>query len=253
MCCANVDADEAAAAIHTLDTFLQTPTNPKSIELTAMLASIRASPRPGMSSADKQEEKTRARELFDRVTKALGAVGDPLAQTNGHTQGLSSSARKLGEDIEMYIEIAKLYQDDNHERMERAYKQALKNSEASGSPDPRLVNNLAALEHLHEHLDEARSLYEQALPHAAGLDQSMAEAMSTSILYNLARVYEDQGETAKAREAYDKLLARHPEYIDGEYPERTFVSDRNLIALQPSSDKPRCWLTLTSITKLTTC
>ena len=206
-----------------------------------------------MSSADKQEEKTRARELFDRVTKALGAVGDPLAQTNGHTQGLSSSARKLGEDIEMYIEIAKLYQDDNHERMERAYKQALKNSEASGSPDPRLVNNLAALEHLHEHLDEARSLYEQALTHAAGLDQSMAEAMSTSILYNLARVYEDQGETAKAREAYDKLLARHPEYIDGEYPERTFVSDRNLIALQPSSDKPRCWLTLTSITKLTTC
>ncbi|RPD78632.1 RNA polymerase II-associated protein [Lentinus tigrinus ALCF2SS1-7] len=219
--------DEAAAAIHTLDTFLQAPTNPKSIELTAMLASIRASPRPGMSSADKQEEKARARELFDRVTKALGAVGDPLAQTNGHTQGLSSSARKLGEDTEMYIEIAKLYQDENHERMERAYKQALHNSEASGSPDPRLVNNLAALEHLHEHLDEARNLYEQALTHAATLDQSMAEAMSTSILYNLARVYEDQGETAKAKEAYDKLLARHPEYIDAKLRQARMLADLN--------------------------
>ncbi|KAI0694996.1 RNA polymerase II-associated protein [Cerioporus squamosus] len=219
--------DEAAAAIHTLDSFLQAPTNPKSIELTAMLASIRASPRPGMSSADKQEDKARARELFDRVTKALGAVGDPLAQTNGHTQGLSSSARKLGEDTEMYIEIAKLYQDDNLERMERAYKQALQNSEASGSPDPRLVNNLAALEHLHEHLDEARNLYERALTHAASLDQSMAEAMSTSILYNLARVYEDHGETAKAKEAYGKLLARHPEYVDAKIRLAQMLADLN--------------------------
>ncbi|TFK85810.1 RNA polymerase II-associated protein [Polyporus arcularius HHB13444] len=219
--------DEAAAAIHTLDSFLQASTNQKSIELSAMLASIRASPRPGMSSADKQEEKTRARELFDRVTKALGAVGDPLAQTNGQTQGLTSSARKLGEDAEMYIEIAKLYQDDNHERMERAYKQALKNSEASGSPEPRLLNNLAALEHLHEHLDDARNLYEQALTHAASLDQSSAEAMSTSILYNLARVYEDQGETAKAKEAYGKLLARHPEYVDAKVRLAQMLADLN--------------------------
>jgi RNA polymerase-associated protein CTR9 len=40
--------------------------------------------------------------------------------------------------------------------------------------------------------------------------------MSTSMLYNLARVYEDGGDVAMAKEAYDKLLARHPEYVDGE-------------------------------------
>lgn len=208
--------DETAAAIHTLDTFLQTPTTPKSIELTAMLASMRANSRPGMTSADKQEEKARARDLFDRVTKALGAANDGLAQTNGHSQSLTTSARKLGEDTEMYIEIAKLYQDDNMDKMERAYRQALKNSEASGKTEPRLINNLAALQHLDDHLDEARVMYESALTHAAGLDQSTAEAMSTSILYNLARAYEDQGENAKAKEAYDKLLTRHPEYVDGE-------------------------------------
>ena len=210
--------DETAAAIHTLDTFLQTSSNPKSFELMAMLASIRASSRPGMTTAEKQEEKTRARDLFDRVTKALSAANDGLAQTNGHAQGLTSSARKLGEDTEMYIEIAKLYQDDNMDRMERAYRQALKNSEASGKTEPRLINNLAALQHLEGHLDEARPMYESALTHAAGLDQSTAEAMSTSILYNLARVYEDQGEHVKAKEAYEKLLARHPEYVDGTFP-----------------------------------
>ncbi|KAI0743982.1 RNA polymerase II-associated protein [Daedaleopsis nitida] len=222
-----LENDETAAAIHTLDSFLQTPTNPKSVELTAMLASIRASSRPGMSSADKLEEKRRARDLFDRITKTLGAVNDGLAHTNGQPQGLTSSSRKLGEDTEMYIEIAKLYQGENADRMERAYKQALKNSETSGKIEPRLINNLAALRHVDGHLDEARTMYELAFTHAAGLDQSTAEAMSTSILYNLARVYEDQGETVKAKEAYDKLLARHPEYVDAKLRLAQMLADLN--------------------------
>lgn len=81
-----------------------------------------------MSSADKLEEKNRARDLFDRVTAdALGSVNDGLAHTNGQPQGLTSpSSHKLGEVTEMYIEIAKLYQGGNTDRMERAYKQALK-------------------------------------------------------------------------------------------------------------------------------
>ena len=172
------------------------------MELIAMLASIRASSRPGMTSADKLEEKTRARELFDRVTKALGAANDGLAPTNGHIQHLTASARKLGEDTEMYIEIAKLHQDDNMDRMEKAYRQALKNSEASGKTEPRLINNLAALRHLEGHLDEARTMYESARTHAANLDQSTAEAMSISILYNLARAYEDQGEIGMAKDGF---------------------------------------------------
>ncbi|KAG8841217.1 hypothetical protein FRB91_005238 [Serendipita sp. 411] len=40
------------------------------------------------------------------------------------------------------------------------------------------------------------------------------DAVSTTVLYNLARIYEDQGDMSMAKEAYDKLLQRHPEYID---------------------------------------
>ncbi|KAI0645859.1 RNA polymerase II-associated protein [Trametes meyenii] len=219
--------DETAAAIHTLDTFLQTPSNPKSIELMVMLASLRAYPRPGVSSSDKVEDKKRARELFDRVCKAIGIPGDALSQMNGLTQGLTSSARKLGDDADMFVEIAKLYQDESIDKMEPAYKQALKNKEAVGKTEPRLLNNLGALRHMEGHLDEAQSLYESALTHAAGLDSSSAEAMSTSILYNLARVYEDQGEESKAREAYDKLLSRHPEYVDAKLRQAQMLTDLN--------------------------
>ncbi|KAH9858911.1 RNA polymerase II-associated protein [Lenzites betulinus] len=219
--------EETAAAIHTLDTFLQAPANPKSVELMTMLASLRAMPRPGVSSADQVEEKKRARELFDRVCKAIDASGDGLLHANGLSQPPTSSVRKLGEDSEMFIEIAKLYQEEGLDRMERAYKKALSNNEIHGKSEPRLVNNLGALQHLHGRLDEAQSLYETALTQAAGLDASTSEAMSTSILFNLARVYEDQGEEGKAREAYGKLLARHPEYVDAKIRQAQMLTALN--------------------------
>ncbi|KAL1945926.1 hypothetical protein VTO73DRAFT_1928 [Trametes versicolor] len=222
-----VKNEEPAAAIHTLDTFMQTPANPKSVELMAMLASLRAMPRPGVSSADKVEEKKRARELFDRVSKTITNPADGLPHANGHTQPPSSSVRKLGDDSEMFIEIAKLYQDESHEKMTQAYKQALMNNEVSGKTEPRLVNNLGALQHLEGHLDEAQALYETALTQAAGLDSTTAEAMSTSILYNLARVYEDQGEEMKAKEAYEKLLTRHPEYVDAKIRQAQMLAGLN--------------------------
>ena len=72
-CFADMLPDETAGAIHTLDTFLQTPQNPKSVELMAMLASIRATSRPGMTDKDKLEEKAREEEAV-RADPARAAV-----------------------------------------------------------------------------------------------------------------------------------------------------------------------------------
>ncbi|KAI6017116.1 hypothetical protein EDC04DRAFT_2608077 [Pisolithus marmoratus] len=58
-------------------------------------------------------------------------------------------------------------------------------------------------------------MYEVALTKATSISGDSREAMSTSILYNLARVYEDKENLDMAKEAYDKLLTHHPEYIDG--------------------------------------
>lgn len=178
-----------------------------------MLASLRAHPRPGVSSSDIAQERTRARELFDRVIKGI-----KIDDARSNLAGPSRTSRSIGDDIEMHAEIARLWQGENFERMGKALREALRISEATGSVDPRIFNNLGALHHLEGNLQEARSFYERALTGASGLESETSESMSTSILYNLARVYEDQGEEELAKDAYEKLVSRHPEYVDGAPP-----------------------------------
>ena len=209
--------DEMAAAIHTLDTLLQPPNPQRSSEATVMLASLRAHPRPGVSSSDAAQERIKARELFDRALKTL-EIDDTRTNEHTHTNGLSRAARRISEDIDMHAEIGRLWQDESLDRMGRALREALRISEASGQVDPRLLNNLGALYHLEGDLGGARGMYESALTRAAGLGPEIGEGMSTSMLYNLARVYEDAGDEMMAKEAYDKLLSRHPEYVDGGLP-----------------------------------
>ena len=207
--------EEFYAAIHTLDTLLQPPNAGRSVEASAMLASLRAHPRPGVSSSDQAKEKAKARELFDRVSKALSLPEHTHASMNGHAATLTRSLRRIAEDVEMHAEIAKLFYQEDLGRVERAMQEAVRLSEASGRPDPRLINNLAALRHQAGRLDEARGMYERALTDASSQGTREGDSMATSILYNLARVYEDQNEETMAKDAYEKLLSRHPEYVDG--------------------------------------
>lgn len=203
-----IPADEMAAAIHTLDTLLQAPNPQRSLEATVMLASLRAHPRPGVSSSDVAQERTKARELFDRAIKGL--------EIEDARQGTSKRvSRTIGDDMDMYAEIARLWQGESLDRMGKALREALRISDETGTVDPRLLNNLGALQHLDGNLAAARTMYENALTSASALGPDIGEGLSTSILYNLARVYEDDGEDVLAKDAYDKLLSRHPEYVDG--------------------------------------
>lgn len=223
------ETDEMAAAIHTLDSLMQPAPAPRSVEATAMLASLRANPRAGVSTSEVSKEKATARELFERVIKALELPEDlqrrrPVPSANGESTPtrFNRSARNIADDVDMHTEIAKLWQGENLEVMALAVKEALRINEASsagsGVVDPRLMNNLGVLRHLDGTWKEAREIYELALTRtaASGFSEGeLGEGVATTILYNLARVYEDQGEVDMAREAYEKLLSRHPEYIDG--------------------------------------
>lgn len=175
-----------------------------------MLASLRAHPRPGVSSSDITQERAKARDLFERVTKGIETEE---TRTNGHNQ--TKPSRSITDDREMHIEVARLWQAESLDRMGKALKEALRISETAEDVDPRLLNNIGALHHLEGDFSTARSSYEKALISASGLGTEGGESISTSILYNLARVYEDQGEEALAKDAYDKLISRHPEYVDG--------------------------------------
>lgn len=129
-----------------------------------MLASLRAHPRPGVSSSDAASEKIRARELFDRVAKAIEQGNDQhaLATSNGRQNGHSAQShqpsRLVANDIQMHIEVAKLWQNESLDRTGKAFSEALKISEASRGEDPRLLNNLGVLAHLEGKTDVARGV-----------------------------------------------------------------------------------------------
>ncbi|KAH9991808.1 RNA polymerase II-associated protein [Russula vinacea] len=204
--------DETAAAIHTLDSLLQPPNPQRSLEATAMLASLRLHPRPGVSSSDAAQEKTKARELFDRVYRAIEQYEDGATQNGNASRSEPPPPRVVVDDVEMHIEFSRLLQSESLDRTGKIFREAVRISE-EGRIDPRLLNNLGVVSHLQSRYEEARVMYENALVGASILG-SEAEATSTSVLYNLARVYEDLNDDAKAMEAYEKLLDRHPEYVD---------------------------------------
>ena len=121
-------------------------------------------------------------------------------------------------DLDMHVEIGKLWEKEDTARSLSAYQDARRISEQSATGvDPRIINNIAVLGHLDGKIVESRALYEEALGILANkwTSHENMDGMSTTILYNLARVYEDQDETTLAKDAYDKLLGRHPEYVDG--------------------------------------
>ncbi len=185
----------------------------KSLEATAMLASLRLHPRPGVSTSDAAQERTKARELFERVYRAM-EVSEDVAQNGNGSRSDPPLSRAVVDDVGMHIEFARLLQNENLERTGKIFAEAVRVSEEAGRVDPRLLNNLGVVSHLESRFEEARIMYENALVGASALGTE-AEAMSTSVLYNLARVYEDLNDEGKAMEAYEKLLERHPEYVDG--------------------------------------
>jgi RNA polymerase-associated protein CTR9 len=200
--------DEVAAAIHTLDTLINPPNPQRPIEAIVLLASLRAFPRPGVTASDAALEKSKARELYDQVLKTIEGV-----HTDEYTQ--RKAIVNFGDDVDMFVEIARLWQEDDPAKMRKALQEAVRASHEVGKPDPRLLNNMGVMTHLEGNSGDARAMYEAALTDAASQASANADGISTTILYNLARVYENQGDTEMAREAYEKLLTRHPEYVDG--------------------------------------
>ena len=200
---------------------MQPPNPQKCLEATVMLASLRAFPRVCLSSAEAVAERAKARELFENVLKVLDLVETP--RLNGSQSGTDSYQKRkalsnFGDDLDLFIEAGRLWKDDEEPRvrlLEEAVRVAESRAQAGGPPEPRLRNNLGVLKHNKGEFKEAQSTYEAALTEASSVSGENSEGMITTILYNLGRLYEDQGETNLAKEAFKKLLRRHREYTDG--------------------------------------
>ncbi|KAL1302547.1 hypothetical protein AAFC00_002929 [Neodothiora populina] len=83
---------------------------------------------------------------------------------------------------------------------------------------PQLLNNMAAFHYQAERYGQARELFQSALNACVKIgdkDSTIdADALVTTISFNLARTYEAEGLTKEARQVYDSLVQRHSDYTD---------------------------------------
>ncbi|TFK74286.1 RNA polymerase II-associated protein [Pluteus cervinus] len=197
--------DEIPAALHTLDTLLQPPNPHRTLEATLLLASLRATPRQGLPSSEFAREKTKAKESYDRISK--------LIEQDDSRPGQIQVPDRISKDMQTYAEIARLWQGENNDKVIKALKEALRICDPNNSNYPRILNNLGALHQMEGNFTEAQTYYQSALTSATS-HEAGTPSISISICYNLARVYEDQGQESNARDAYTLLLSKHPEYVD---------------------------------------
>ncbi|KAH7100332.1 hypothetical protein BKA62DRAFT_706704 [Auriculariales sp. MPI-PUGE-AT-0066] len=233
---AYIQKNDPAAAIHVLESVLAPggpaggakdgPAAPK-IEAMLMLGSLQAHARPLVSSADLAKGRARARELFDQALRELENAKSEMTKRAGIISGEGMRVRNLGEEVALHVEIARLWSEDpavagltalSADKSSRALSEALRVAQAAGATKDaiyaRLLNNVGALKHGEGNFDAAKEAYEEAMSIALSLDPEVGEALQVTILYNMGRASEDNGDTVAAEEVFQKLLSRHPEYVD---------------------------------------
>lgn len=85
---------------------------------------------------------------------------------------------------------------------------------------PQLLSNIGCFEYQVEKYEDAKVTFQAALNACVKLSdkdkQLDTDPLVTSISYNLARAYEASGSLEEAKQVYEGLLTRHPDYTDAQ-------------------------------------
>jgi RNA polymerase-associated protein CTR9 len=121
--------------------------------------------------------------------------------------------RGAGDDPDIFVDLAGLWQEESLEKAVGAYQTAVSiNSDAKveGKPvdlrEVRMSSNLGALFQLQGNVETAERMYQEALQALAAENGKDAEVLKTVLAYNLARSYEEGGD----------VLRQHPEHMECE-------------------------------------
>lgn len=196
----------------------------------------------GKSSEDKSAELKKALKYLEDVQKAWK---DPK--------------RKLVADPAVLLNLARLYEADHPEKSLKCLEE-VEQIELDGIPEedypqgiedeaalkialrellpPQLLNNMACFHYQAERFSRARELFQAAVQgcvKAGKKDPTLdTDALVTSISYNLGRTYEAEGMLPEAKELFEGLQKRHPQYID------TQIRLANIaLRQQPTDEGPR--------------
>ncbi|KAK4704656.1 RNA polymerase-associated protein CTR9, partial [Phenoliferia sp. Uapishka_3] len=217
------------AATNIFETILRR--QPRCIEALVSLASIHTHLAFTYHSiADSSAERQKAKELYEQVLRLFAAGKDPTESNRAIS--LSARTREISHDPDLFIEIAKLWSDENSlDRSLQAYRQSAQirreaavdedGEETEGSVPAPILNNIGVLEYQKGDLVSAQTRFEAALgevghavSQAGGVISDEVDAVLTAVTYNLGVIYEAIGDPEKAKDAFGQILARHSEYVD---------------------------------------
>lgn len=134
--------------------------------------------------------------------------------------------RGVGEDVDIFIDLGKLWQAESLEKAIGAYQTAVSISadraeeEDSKTVDYRAIrtsSNLGSLFLLQGNVDTAERTYQEGLSKLAADNGKDAEVLKTELAFNLARAYDEGHEVVKASQWYRDVLRQHPEHMECEY------------------------------------
>ncbi|KAK9365277.1 hypothetical protein V1509DRAFT_585655 [Lipomyces kononenkoae] len=153
-------------------------------------------------------EKAKAKVLLERYLKLVES-----------RPGISNT------EIDVYITLSRLYEDENIDQAMSSLEQAIERSKQindGGSVNPRLLNNMAVLHYHKGQYDVARKLFQSALTTIANAGEQTdatqekdgTESLLISLTFNLGRLEEQAGNVEKAKKRYSGIEERMPGYID---------------------------------------
>lgn len=177
--------------------------HPKCIEALAILGSIYAQEALDPNfKGDKTTHRIKANACLDKAIHLTDEHGQ-----RSHT------------DPSLHFTKAMLAEDDTAAHALRTLEQAADIQTDNGAQiSPQILNNMAVIHHQEGSLDVAREVYQKALEECiktskadGGLEM---DNLITTITYNLGRLEEQSGNADQAREIYDGLVGRYPDYME---------------------------------------
>lgn len=198
--------------------------HPRCIEALVSLASIHtqlAFTHKGV--ADSLSEKHKAKEFYEQILQ--------IFDEGGSERSSRIKAAELNEGL--WLEVGRLWEDDSSlSKIYRSYRLVERlQIEATtttltdpitlevleieaGEASAEIVNNLGVIEFNNKEFVAARRRFELASTFVS--KSKNPEAVLMAVTFNLGVTYEALGEYVKAQaECYDRILAKHPEFVDG--------------------------------------
>lgn len=173
-----------------------------------------------------------AAQCFEKVLKAqpgnyetMKILGSLYANSSSQSkrdiakQHLKKVTEQFPDDVEAWIELAQILEQNDLHASLSAYKTAtsILTEKVNAEIPPEILNNVAALHYRLSNLKEARHNLDGALSRAkveAQEDPQYYDSISVTMTYNLARLNEAQCSFDEADQLYKDILKEHPNYID---------------------------------------